>query len=125
MDTRVISFANNKGGSGKTTTCSNVAYCLAERGNKVLVLDCDMQMNLSVSFLDEDRVMSYDAGESNIYHMLADGRDVRELIVNSPYEDLDIVPSSIRLSEIEETLYRKGGDTTILSGCLKKLIRDK
>ncbi|MCR4590036.1 MAG: ParA family protein, partial [Lachnospiraceae bacterium] len=32
---------------------------------------------------------------------------------------------SIRLSEIEETLYRKGGDTTILSGCLKKLIRDK
>ncbi len=125
MKTRVISFANNKGGSGKTTTCSNVAYCLAERGNRVLMIDCDMQMNLSLSFLNEDRVMAYDAGENNVFHMISDKRDVHDLIVTSPYEGLDIVPSSIRLSEIEESLYGMGGDTDILSGCLKKLTGKK
>ena len=119
----VISFANNKGGSGKTTTCSNVAYCLAERGNRVLVIDCDMQMNLSLSFLDEDRVMAFDAGENNVFHLLSEKRDIRDLIVQTPYERLDIVPSSIRLSEIEETLYGMGGKTDVLEERLHKLIK--
>ena len=35
--TKVISFANNKGGSGKSTTCSSVGYALAEQGKKVLL----------------------------------------------------------------------------------------
>ena len=37
--TKVISFANNKGGSGKSTTCSSVGYALAEQGKKVLLID--------------------------------------------------------------------------------------
>ncbi len=121
MKTEVISFANNKGGSGKTTTCSNVAYCLAERGNKVLAVDCDMQMNLSLSFLNEERVMELDEGDNNLYHLISDKRDVKDLIVSSCYEGLDVIPSSIRLSEIEETLYGLGGDSGILAGGLKAL----
>lgn len=121
MKTIVISFANNKGGSGKTTTCSNVAYCLAERGKRVLAVDCDMQMNLSLSFLDEERVMELDQGENNVFNLVSDKRDIRELIVPSFYEGLDVVPASIRLSEIEETLYGMGGDSGILSESLKRL----
>lgn len=49
--TRVICFANNKGGSGKSTTCSNVGYALAQAGRRVLLIDGDMQMNLSLSLL--------------------------------------------------------------------------
>ena len=40
--TKVICFANNKGGSGKSTTCSNVGYGLSALGNKVLLVDGDM-----------------------------------------------------------------------------------
>ena len=49
--TKVICFANNKGGSGKSTTCSNVGYGLRELGRKVLLIDGDMQLNLSLSLL--------------------------------------------------------------------------
>ena len=51
--TKVICFANNKGGSGKSTTCSNVGYGMTELGKKVLLVDGDMQMNLSLSLFDE------------------------------------------------------------------------
>ena len=43
--TKVICFTNNKGGSGKTTTCSNVGFGLRELGKKVLMIDGDMQLN--------------------------------------------------------------------------------
>ena len=52
--TRVICFANNKGGSGKSTTCSNVGYFMAEAGKKILLIDGDMQLNLSLAFLTKN-----------------------------------------------------------------------
>lgn len=45
--TRVISFANQKGGVGKSTLCLQTAFALAEAGNKVLVVDMDTQGNTS------------------------------------------------------------------------------
>ena len=45
--TKVIAFANNKGGSGKSTTCANVGYARAMDGKRVLMVDGDMQLNLS------------------------------------------------------------------------------
>ena len=57
--TKTICFANNKGGSGKSTTCSNVGYGLRELGYKVLLIDGDMQLNLSLSLFDEDQVLAF------------------------------------------------------------------
>ena len=48
--TKVIAFANNKGGSGKTTTCSNIACAMATDGKRVLMIDGDMQLNLTISY---------------------------------------------------------------------------
>ena len=43
-------MANHKGGTGKTTSCLNVAHALREQGRSVLLLDCDSQCNLTQSF---------------------------------------------------------------------------
>ena len=50
MTMHIISFANHKGGVGKTTSTLNVAQTLARSGKRVLLLDCDAQCNLTMSF---------------------------------------------------------------------------
>ena len=61
--TMTICFTNNKGGSGKSTTCSNLGAAMARAGKKVLLVDGDMQLNLSLSFFSEDKVLEMAAGE--------------------------------------------------------------
>ena len=50
MNMHIITFANHKGGVGKTTSTLNVAQTLARSGKRVLLLDCDAQCNLTMSF---------------------------------------------------------------------------
>lgn len=45
-----ITFANHKGGVGKTTSNLNVGQTLARMGKRVLLIDCDAQCNLTISF---------------------------------------------------------------------------
>ena len=47
--TRIISFANHKGGVGKTTTTASVGSILAHQGKKVMMIDLDAQANLTAS----------------------------------------------------------------------------
>ena len=68
--TKIICFANNKGGSGKSTTCSNVGYGLTQLGKRVLLIDGDMQMNLSLSLFDEEQVLAFAQGGKNLYEAI-------------------------------------------------------
>ena len=61
--TITMCFTNNKGGSGKSTTCSNLGAAMAKAGKKVLMVDGDMQLNLSLSFFPEDWVLAQAAGK--------------------------------------------------------------
>ena len=81
--TKVICFTNNKGGSGKTTTCSNVGFGLGELGKKVLMIDGDMQLNLSLSLFDEDTVLAYAQSEKNLYEAIKRQDDLTDYIVAS------------------------------------------
>ncbi|HJD34458.1 MAG TPA: AAA family ATPase [Candidatus Mediterraneibacter tabaqchaliae] len=118
--TRVICFANNKGGSGKSTTCSNVGYALAQAGRRVLLIDGDMQMNLSLSLFDEDTVLGFAQGDKNLYEGICRQDDLAEYIVHTPYEGLDLIPSSTLMSSIEYELFTKWQREYILKKGLKK-----
>lgn len=118
MQTQVICFANNKGGSGKSTTCSNIGAAMALEGKKVLMVDGDMQLNLSLSFFPEEEVLAMAAGEKNLYQAIRGQKDLREYIVATPYENLDLIPSSTLMSSIEYELFTKWQRELILKKCL-------
>ena len=89
--TVTICFTNNKGGSGKSTTCSNLGAAMARAGKKVLLVDGDMQLNLSLAFFPEDWVLEHAQGEKNLYHAIGKQEDLTDYIVHTPYENLDLV----------------------------------
>lgn len=116
-----IAFANNKGGSGKTTTCANIGYSLAACGNRVLLIDGDMQLNLSLSFFTEDEVLAFATGEKNLYQAIRKQDDLSGYIVQTPYEGLDLIPSSTLMSGIEYELFTKWQRELILRNGLKSI----
>ncbi len=119
--TKSIAFANNKGGSGKTTSCANVGYSLSAMGKKVLMIDGDMQLNLSLSFFSEDDVLDFAAGEKNLYKAIIKQEDLADYVVQTPYENLSLIPSSTLMSSIEYDLFTKWQREFILKGCLKNI----
>lgn len=119
--TTVIAFANNKGGSGKTTTCSNVGCALALMGKKVLMIDGDMQLNLTISFFDEEKSYEFAKGDKNIYRAIVKEDDISDYIVETDIEGLDIVPSTSLMSSIEFDLFGKWQRETILKKCLERV----
>ncbi len=102
--TKVISFANNKGGSGKSTTCANVGYSMVTEGKRVLLVDGDMQMNLTLSFFDEEAALGFAESGENLYTAVKRQQDLTPFIRHTAYEGLDLIPSSILMSGIEVDL---------------------
>ena len=121
MKTTTICVANNKGGSGKSTTCCNVGYELSQMGYKVLMIDGDMQMNLSLSFFSEDEVLESAQNGNNVYTAVTNGDDIANYITATKYENLDAVLSSSLMSNIEFDLFSKWQREFILKNCLKNI----
>ena len=119
--TKVICFTNNKGGSGKSTTCSNIGYGLTMLGKKVLMVDGDMQLNLSLSLFDEEQVLGFAQSDKNLYEAIKRQDDLTDYIVHSAYEGLDLIPSSTLMSSIEYELFTKWQREYILKRCLENI----
>ena len=119
--TKTICFTNNKGGSGKSTTCSNIGAAMARVGKKVLMIDGDMQLNLSLAFFSEDWVLEQAAGDKNLYHAIRAQKDLADYIVHTDYENLDLIPSSTLMSSIEYELFTKWQREFILKKCLQNI----
>ena len=121
--TKIICFANNKGGSGKSTTCANIGYCLSQEGKKILLLDADMQMNLTLSFFNEETVLEMARSEKNIYWAIKNQEDLISHVRKTPYDNLDLIPSNINLSGAEIELVGIDNKEFILKGITDKLRR--
>ncbi len=118
---RVLSIANQKGGTGKTATAQNVGYILAESGLRVLLIDSDPQSSLSRSVGIEDA-----SGRSlaQVYGGIKAGKlslkkAARDLGEGKP----SIVPSDIELSFSEMQIDSRLGRERILSKALES-VRD-
>ena len=120
--TTVIAFANNKGGSGKTTTASNVGLAMAKAGKRVLLIDGDMQMNLTLSFFDEDRALGFSTDDKNIHTAIKAERDLSDFVVSTDYPNLDMIPSSSLMSSVEYDLFTKWQREFILRKCLAPIL---
>ena len=97
---------------------------MALEGKKVLMVDGDMQLNLSLSFFPEEEVLAMAAGEKNLYQAIRGQKDLREYIVATPYENLDLIPSSTLMSSIEYELFTKWQRELILKKCLAGIKED-
>ncbi len=93
---KIIAVANQKGGVGKTTTAVNLSACLAENNKKVLVIDSDPQGNTSSGLGIDWRETQY-----SIYDVLIEGINIKEAIVHTKWNRLDVCPSNIQLSGAE------------------------
>jgi chromosome partitioning protein len=119
--TKVIAFANNKGGSGKTTTCSNVGCAMALEGKKVLMIDGDMQLNLTISYFDEEQALEFAKNGKNIHTAMKEEKDLSDFIVETGIEGLDLVPSTSLMSSIEFDLFGKWQREFVLRKCLERV----
>ena len=113
-----ISFciSNHKGGVGKTTTAMNLAAFMSKSGMNVLLVDCDAQGNLTTLSGLPTNIES-----RSIYDALVENKDLPIVHVG---EHLDIVPSDIRLSNIEAQMVGVKGRVLRLSTLLKPM-RDR
>jgi len=117
---RVIAVVNQKGGCGKTTTTVNLAASLAADGASVLTIDLDPQAHTTLAFgIDPDELLE------NIYEVLveSDGADHLSRVIVKIDERLDLAPSGIVLSALEQKLAPRDADspTERLSRALQKL----
>jgi chromosome partitioning protein len=93
----ILTFANRKGGVAKTTSAWAVANCLAHAGSKVLLVDCDPQMNLTQCFSIANLTQSLTQVIDGVGANLVD-------VMQQVGENLWLVPAASSLAAAEKVL---------------------
>jgi chromosome partitioning protein len=106
----IFALANQKGGVGKTTTAVNLAACLAEAGARTLVVDLDPQANATSGLGEQARAGStYD---------LLDGAPLGEVVCETRFDNLELVPSRPELAGAAVELARREDGEALLPEAL-------
>lgn len=96
---KIIAFANQKGGVGKTTTCINVAAYMALMGKKILILDMDPQGNATSAVgINKTKELK------TIYDLIDGASSYEEVIQPTIIDNLYIIPSTVDLAGAEVEL---------------------
>ena len=120
----VIACVNQKGGTGKTTTCENLGAGLVMDGKKVLLVDFDPQASLSIS-LGYPKPEELPVTIADMMKKVVDEKEIKpgEGILHHK-EGMDLMPSSIELSGMEVSLVNTISRETVLKEYLESVKRD-
>ena len=113
---KVISFSNQKGGVGKTTTCVNMAAYIANAGRKVLLVDMDPQGNATTGL-----GFSKSTLKKSVYNVLIDGEEAKDNLLETELPNLKLLPANIDLAGAEVELVYKQIRERVLKGALDKI----
>ena len=97
---KIISFANQKGGVGKTTSCVNIAASLGVLGFKVLIIDLDPQGNATSGV-----GISKKGLKATTKELLTGEIPVGQIIQETPYKNLHVIPTNTALAGAEFELF--------------------
>ncbi len=115
---RTLAIANQKGGSGKTTTSVNLAAALGEQGRRVLMVDLDPQHSATSWFGIRN------AGKG-VLGIFLDGGNLQEFVQETGAPGVDVAPSSAWLVGVEKILAGELGAETLLRRQLARLPLDR
>lgn len=96
---KIISIVNQKGGVGKTTTAVNLAAAVGLAGKKVLLVDADPQGNTTSGYGINKKEVKISS-----YELLIGKGTAETAALNTEFEKVDVVPSSIDLAAAEVDL---------------------
>lgn len=113
---RVIAFANQKGGVGKTTSAVNIAAQLGIQKKKTLLVDFDPQGNATSGV-----GITRKSGVATAYDVMAGKAKIKNAIIKTEYDNLYVLPSNMALAAAEFELAELSNRTYVLKEVLEEV----